>query len=247
MITMDVAPGVHAVTAASTNLYVVEDDEGVTLVDAGLPRMWQETTTLLGSIGRSWDDVAGIVLTHGHFDHLGLLARAVAEHDVPVWVHPGDRRIVRHPYRYRPGRLRLAYPVLHPRSVPHLAGMVAAGALRVRGIEPAGSLEDGMELALPGRPTVIATPGHTDGHCAIVMSSRDVIFTGDALVTLDPYSGRTGPRLVGRAGTYDAATANASLAAIAATRATTILPGHGAPWRRGTAEAASAARSADVA
>jgi glyoxylase-like metal-dependent hydrolase (beta-lactamase superfamily II) len=247
MITLDVASGVHAVTRGSTNLYVVEDDAGVTIVDAGLPRMWDETTETLRAIGRTWSDVAGIVLTHGHFDHIGLLARAVAEGAVPVWVHPGDRRIVRHPYRYRPGRPRAQYPVRHPRSIPHLAGMVAAGALRVRGVEPTGDLEDGATLDLPGRPTVVATPGHTDGHCAIVMASRDVIFTGDALVTLDPYSGRTGPRLVGRGGTHDAAGAQASLTLIAEADRTIVLPGHGAPWRQGSARAAAAARAEDVA
>lgn len=177
---------------------------------------------------------------------MGLLARAV-ERDVPVWVHPGDAHIVRHPYRYRPGRPRLAYPVRHPRSVPHLGRMVAAGALRVRGTEPTEWLEDGATLDLPGRPSVLATPGHTDGHCAIVMSSRDLVFTGDALVTLDPYSGRTGPRIVGRGGTHDATTAQASLAMIAATGLATVLPGHGAPWRGGAAEAVSAARAAGVA
>jgi glyoxylase-like metal-dependent hydrolase (beta-lactamase superfamily II) len=80
MITLDVVAGVHAVTAAGTNLYVVEDAGRVTMVDAGLPRMWDETSRLLTAIGRSWDDVEGFVLTHGHFDHLGLLARAVAQH-----------------------------------------------------------------------------------------------------------------------------------------------------------------------
>ncbi|MRJ76152.1 MBL fold metallo-hydrolase [Aeromicrobium sp. SMF47] len=247
MITMDVVPGVHLVAVASTNLYVLEDGGAVTIVDAGLPRMWDETTQVLDRIGRGWDDVAGFVLTHGHFDHVGILARAVAEHDVPVWVHPGDQRIVRHPYRYHPGRPRLVYPFLHPRSVPHLSSMAAAGALRVRGVEPSHALVDGQTLDLPGRPTVIHTPGHTDGHCALHVPSHDVIFTGDALVTLDPYSGRTGPRVVGRGGTHDAATAKESLTRIGASGARVVLTGHGVPWTGGAAEASAAARAADIA
>jgi glyoxylase-like metal-dependent hydrolase (beta-lactamase superfamily II) len=244
MITMDVAPGVHCVTSAGTNLYVLEDGGSVTIVDAGLPRMWDMTTQLLTTIGRSWDDVAGIVLTHGHFDHVGLLARAVAEHHVRVWVHPGDSRIVRHPYRYHPGRPRLAYPLRFPRAVPHLAAMVAAGALKVRGTEPDSVLVDGETLDLPGRPQVIATPGHTDGHCVLHVPSRDLVLTGDALVTLDPYTGRTGPRVVAQAGTHDADAAKASLELIAATGARIVAPGHGQPWFVGAAEAAAAARAA---
>ncbi|AWB93474.1 MBL fold metallo-hydrolase [Aeromicrobium chenweiae] len=247
MITMDVVPGVHLVAVASTNLYVLEDDDAVTIVDAGLPRMWDETTEVLRRIGRDWTDVAGFVLTHGHFDHLGILSRAVAEHSVPVWVHPGDRRIVRQPYRYHPGRPRLAYPILHPRSVPHLASMAAAGGLRVRGVEPGPALVDGETVDLPARPTVVFTPGHTDGHCALHVPSRDVVFTGDALVTLDPYSGRTGPRVVGQGGTHDAATARSSLGRIGATGARVVLTGHGQPWSAGAAEAAALAGAADIA
>jgi glyoxylase-like metal-dependent hydrolase (beta-lactamase superfamily II) len=244
---MEVAPDVHAVTAAGTNLYVVHDGQDVTIVDAGLPHMWRETTALLARIGRGWDDVAGIVLTHGHFDHLGILAPARDRHRVPVWVHPGDEHIVRHPYRYRPGRPRLAYPVRYPRAVPHLARMVAAGALRVRGAAPTHALRDGEVLDLPCRPVVVATPGHTDGHCALHLPSRGVVFTGDALVTLDPYTGRTGPRVVARAGTHDAAAAEASLASIAATGATTVAPGHGPAWTAGAADAVDAARRAGIA
>ncbi|MET0928044.1 MAG: MBL fold metallo-hydrolase [Aeromicrobium sp.] len=247
MITLDVVAGVHAVTAAGTNLYVVEDAGRVTMVDAGLPRMWDETSRLLTAIGRSWDDVEGFVLTHGHFDHLGLLARAVAQHHVPVWVHPGDAHIVRHPYRYRPGRPRLAYPVMHPASIPHLSRMVREGALRVRGVEPTSLISGGDSLDLPGGLTVVATPGHTDGHCALHIPSRDIVFTGDALVTLDPYTGRTGPRVVAQAGTRDAAMALKSLAAIGETGAAVVAPGHGRPWLHGAPEAAAMARQAGVA
>jgi glyoxylase-like metal-dependent hydrolase (beta-lactamase superfamily II) len=246
MITTDVVPGVHRVTRASTNLYVIADGDAVTIIDAGLPGMWDETTQLLRTVGRGWGDVAAIVLTHGHFDHVGILARALAEHRIPVWAHPGDHRIVRHPYRYRPGRPRLMYPLLHPRSVPHLAGMVAAGALRVRGVDVSSALVDGAVLDVPGRPSVVATPGHTDGHCALHLQNRDVVFTGDALVTLDPYTGRTGPRLVGQGGTHDVSTAEASLARIAATGAAVVAPGHGELWKGGVAEAVRAARAVSV-
>jgi glyoxylase-like metal-dependent hydrolase (beta-lactamase superfamily II) len=36
---------------------------------------------------------------------------------------------------------------------------------------------------------VIECPGHTFGHCALHLADRDVLFTGDALVTRDPYTG----------------------------------------------------------
>ena len=68
------------------------------------------------------------------------------------------------------------------------------------------------------------------------------MITGDALVTRDPYTGAIGPRLVARAATGDVALARASLDAIAATHAQTVLPGHGGPWREGATRAAELAR-----
>ncbi|MEA2468690.1 MAG: hypothetical protein QOJ57_2816, partial [Thermoleophilaceae bacterium] len=70
--------------------------------------------------------------------------------------------------------------------------------------------------------------------------------TGDSLVTRNPYTGDTGPRLVSLAATENADQALASLDRIAATGAGTLLPGHGDPWTGGAAEAASLARAAGL-
>jgi hypothetical protein len=63
------------------------------------------------------------------------------------------------------------------------------------------------------------------------------VLAGDAVVTLDPYTGRSGPQIVASAATKDTGQALASLDVIAATGAATVLTGHGSPWTQG-AEAA---------
>ena len=90
------------------------------------------------------------------------------------------------------------------------------------------------------------TPGHTLGHCALHLPDRDAVFAGDAIVTLDPYTGRTGPRLVARAATVDSERNLASLDALAATGARVVLTGHGEPWTRGVEAAVEAARPAPL-
>ncbi|MEV7396995.1 MBL fold metallo-hydrolase [Aeromicrobium sp. NPDC092404] len=237
MIAHDVAPGVIGITQASTNCYLVEADDGLTFVDAGLPRTWALADQAVRESSHTWADVSAIVLTHAHFDHLGFAARAQREHGVEVWVHEGDLRIAKHPYGYHPGRPRLLYPLKHPRAIRHLAAMTAAGALRVKGVPRVRTFGDGDMLQVPGHPHVIATPGHTDGHCALHLPDREVIFTGDGLVTLDPYTGRTGPRIVARAGTHDGERAVESLEVMALTNAAIVLPGHGEPWTAGVADA----------
>ncbi|MCU1521773.1 MAG: Zn-dependent hydrolase, glyoxylase [Arthrobacter sp.] len=237
-----VADGVHLISEAHVNFYLVESDEGVTVVDSGLPAMWGTLLDALRSLGRRLDDVQAVVLTHAHFDHLGLARRLRTDHQVPVWVHPDDAYIARHPYRYRHERSRLVFLLSHPSGLPVLAKMARAGALRVRGVEDLSFFPAEGPLPVPGRPEVVFSPGHTSGHCALFLRSRGVLFSGDALVTLDPYTGRTGPRIVAGAATADSGQNLESLTALERTGAGLVLPGHGDPWTRGIEEAVAIAR-----
>lgn len=237
MIRPPVADGIHLVTHANVNCYVIEDDDGLTLVDAGLPGMWSMLLQLLEERGRRPEDVKALVLTHGHFDHVGFALRAQQEWGVPALVHPGDSYLAAHPYRYKPQRNRFLYPFTHPRSLPLLGSMAAAGALNVKGISSTRPLRAGGVLAVPGRPTAVHTPGHTDGHCILSLPGRNAVFSGDALVTLDPYTGNRGPQIVASAATKDTTQALSSLHAVAATGADTVLPGHGEPWTGGAGAA----------
>lgn len=237
MLTTGVADGIHLLTHAHVNVYLIEDDDGVTVVDAGLPIMWSMLGDALEQIGRPPQDVRALVLTHGHFDHVGFARRMHQEWSVPVLVHPEDERLAAHPYRYTPQRNRLLYPLLHPRSLPVIGAMAAAGALNVRGIRQTQALRADEAAAVPGRPQVIHTPGHTDGHVVLDLPDRGAVLSADALVTLDPYTGIRGPQIVASAATKDTGQAMASLQAIAATGARSVLPGHGAPWNQGAGSA----------
>ncbi|MBS7548057.1 MBL fold metallo-hydrolase [Dietzia massiliensis] len=238
----EVADRVHRLAHAHVNCYVIDDDDGVTLVDAGLPSMWGLLTDTLRRLGRGPGDVRALVLTHGHFDHVGFARRARVELNVPVLVHPEDDHLAAHPYSYKPQRNRLLYPLLHPRSLPVLGRMAMAGALNVRGIEDTEELAVDSALEVPGRPTAMFAPGHTGGHCILHLPERDTVISGDALVTLDPYTGATGPQIVASAATADTARAMESLRPVEATGAATVLPGHGEPWTDGVASAVSHAR-----
>ena len=67
---------------------------------------------------------------------------------------------------------------------------------------------------------------------------------GDAVVMLDPYTGRRGPQIVSGAATADSAEALRSLDAVAETAAATVLTGHGPPWTDGAEAIAARARAA---
>jgi len=243
---LEVAEGVHWLEHAHVNAYLVEGDDGLTLVDAGLPSMWSLFLEAISRLGRQPSDVKALLLTHGHFDHLGIAARLHQSLGLPVLVHPGDAALAASPYSYRPQRNRFLYALTHPGGWPALAAMTAAGALQVKGLDDTTEFQAGTPLDVPGRPVGVATPGHTNGHCAFVLPDRDVVLSGDALVTFDPYTGRTGPQIVATAATSDGGQALASLDALAATGVRTLLSGHGDPWRSGAGKAVDIARHTGV-
>jgi glyoxylase-like metal-dependent hydrolase (beta-lactamase superfamily II) len=101
-------------------------------------------------------------------------------------------------------------------------------------------LSDGEQLDVPGSPRVIATPGHTPGHCSLLLADHGVLFAGDALTTFDPTTRTRGPRLPSI--NADRQQALASLSRLEPTDAMMVLPGRGAPWRAGIVEAVRRAR-----
>jgi len=243
-LTRNVAPGIHRLAHAFVNCYIVETDDGITLVDAAFPSTWPNLVRALKELDRETDDIAALVLTHAHFDHLGFARRVSQQLSVPVYVHPDDRYIAAHPYQYAHERARALYPLLYSRALPVLLAMTAAGALRVQGVTQARDLPASGTADVPGHPTVVFSPGHTFGHCALHFPDRNALLTGDALVTLDPYKGVRGPQIVAGAATANSDQALRSLEALALTEARVLLPGHGEPWRGGARAAVAAARAA---
>ncbi|MDB5165990.1 MAG: fold metallo-hydrolase [Candidatus Saccharibacteria bacterium] len=242
MFQKDIVPGIHRIEHAYTNFYVVEEAGRLTVVDTSFPKSWGLLLDILSELEFDRKDIAAIIITHAHFDHLGFAARAQAELGIPVWVHTYEAYIARHPYRYDHEKNRVLYPLLHPRSLPIQMSMIKAGALAVPGLKHIHKFENVEKLEVPGSPKVIFVPGHTHGHCAFYFEERGALLTGDALVTLNPYTGETGPQIISGAATADSAEALVSLDKLLIAKDSIILPGHGEPWKDGVAKAVGLAR-----
>ena len=242
-LTRNVAPGIHLLSHAFVNCYLVEGESGVLLVDAALPRTWPYLAQALRAIDRDEEDLRAVALTHAHFDHLGF-AQLLQTHGVPIYGHVADAAIAAHPYSYAHENPRLLYPLRHPRGLRPLGAMTAAGALNVPGVRGLLPLTAESAALLPGHPQLVFCPGHTDGHCALYFPDRSALLVGDALVTFDPYTGARGPQIVAGAATANSDLALHSLDALADTGARIVLPGHGAPWKHGIESAVVRARAA---
>lgn len=93
---LDVVPGVHRAEDAFVNWYLIEADDGLTAVDAGLPKSWDTLHDLLRATRRTEDDVRAVVLTHGHVDHVGFAERVRRELSVPIYVHTTEEEQAHH-------------------------------------------------------------------------------------------------------------------------------------------------------
>jgi glyoxylase-like metal-dependent hydrolase (beta-lactamase superfamily II) len=237
----DVAPGVHRIEHAFTNFYLLDDGDRLTLVDAGVPTAWEPLHAALRGIGRTLEDIEAVVLTHAHFDHVGIAERVRSRLGIPVYVHENDVPLTRHPWRYAMERPRALYFATQVQALPIVATFLRNRAFWPPPLKEVVRYENGT-LPVPGSPHVVFAPGHTTGHCALHLPDRDVLIAGDAVVTLDPYTARRGPRLVARAATADTERNLRSLDALVQTGARTVLVGHGEPWTQGIEAAVAQAR-----
>ena len=246
MLQTDVAEGVHRIENSYTNWYLIEEEGRLTVVDAGVPTSWWSLKRALGKLGLDLSDIEAVVLTHAHFDHIGFAERARKELGVAVWVHENDVPLTRKPLLYGRERAVLSYVATQPRALPIVASFVRTRAYWPPPVARVTRYGNEGTLPVPGSPRIIFTPGHTLGHCALHLPERDAVIAGDALVMLDPYTAKRGPRIVARAATADSERASASLKPLAETGARVVLTGHGEPYTDGVERAAAEAYEAGV-
>src|SRR5437870_9399440 len=88
-------PGILRMGTPLINWYLVADDDGVTVVDAGAPAYHSQLEPGLAQLGRTIADVRAVVLTHGDADHKGFAEKLRKERGVPVHVHAADAALTR--------------------------------------------------------------------------------------------------------------------------------------------------------
>ena len=229
---MQIAKGLHRIGSDIVNSYLIVGADGVTIIDAGLPRYWRHLNSELARLGKTLDDVRALILTHGDTDHIGFAGQLSRETGIAAYLHPADDARA---------HLEVKKPSSGwgPVKVGPLAGFMwysaTQGGLK---IPPAGRLqpvEDGQVLDVPGSPRIIHVPGHTPGSVAVHAPAVDALFIGDTMTTRNVLTGATGPKPAPF--TLEPKQAMSSLARLGELDATWVLPGHGPAWDGGASEA----------
>ncbi|KIF70114.1 beta-lactamase [Streptomyces sp. AcH 505] len=235
---MKLAPHLHRLGNDVVSCYLIDTDDGITLVDAALPGHWHDLQNELRSLGKTADDIRGLVLTHGDSDHIGFAERLRREHGVPVYVHAADADRARTGEKPKTplGTMKVGA------ALGFFSYSLRKNGLRTTYVSEVVEVADGDVLDLPGSPVIVGMPGHSPGSVAVHVPLADAVFVGDALTTRHVLTGRTGPQPAPF--TDDPAESRASLDRLAQLPASWVLPGHGAPSHATPAEVAEAVRQA---
>jgi len=240
-----VAPGVVRLGTWAVNWYLVADDGGVTVIDAGTPGYRRQLEPGLELLGRSPADIKAVLLTHGDLDHVGLAAHIKAVCAAPVFLHPADAALV-HEGKRKKTEAGFLGALRHRAAWETFAHFISQGALRTPKVTDTVALRPPETLEVPGRPRVVHVPGHTDGHVAFEFRAHGAALVGDALMTRNPLTGARGPQISARAANVSSTQAMGSLETLEGLEADVLLVGHGDPWRGEPAAAVAEARSRGI-
>jgi hydroxyacylglutathione hydrolase len=143
------------VGAFQENCYLVIDErtKRSVVVDPG-----SEGERIVEAIEKSGTTLEGIWITHAHIDHVGAIATIKRHWDVPVFLHPLDRRL----YEAAPRQAEVY-------GVPFEDSPL-----------PDREFRDGQKLRVGDvEMTVMHTPGHAPGH--VVIHGDGIALVGDCL------------------------------------------------------------------
>jgi hydroxyacylglutathione hydrolase len=196
------------------NVYLIEDQGGVTVFDAGISDMTSAVALGAARLG----GIRRIVLGHVDADHRGAAPGLQA----PVYCHPDEQTAARSDSAFRDywdmsklgphGRLLLG------RLLPVWDG----GALELAGMVHEGETIAGFE--------VVHLPGHAPGLIGLFRAGDRLALVSDCFYTLDPQTGHKGPaRVPHPAFNYDTEQARGSIVKLADLDPSAVWAGHADP------------------
>ena len=174
--TQEVTPDILLLRFTIVNACIVGNSAEWVLIDTGLDNSDDFIlSTIDQRFGKSSRPKA-IILTHGHFDHIGSVLKLAEQWDVPVYAHELELTYITGKEDYPQGDATVDEGLVAKMSTffPHKSIDLGYRAVALP--------KDG---SIPGMPDWkwIHTPGHTKGHISIFRESDKTLIVGDAFTT----------------------------------------------------------------
>ncbi|KIO62685.1 hypothetical protein B4064_0251 [Caldibacillus thermoamylovorans] len=172
-----VAEGVFSYTIQIVNIAMVRTSNDFVLIDTGMPESEKKIFEIVEEIFGENAKPEAIILTHGHFDHVGSIEKLLTQWDVPVYAHPLEIPYLTGQKNYPDpdgtveGGLVAKISPMFPNEEVHLGNHVKP-------------LQDNGELPHLSEWKWIHTPGHSDGHISLFREKDRTLIAGDAFITV---------------------------------------------------------------
>lgn len=180
-----VAPGVWRLKDIFVNVYFVQDGDGMAwaLIDAGLKTSYSKIKEAAELLFDKNNRPACIIMTHGHFDHVGSLRKLADEWNVPIYAHHLELPYLTGASSYPPPD-----PAVGGGIMPFLSLLFPRSPIDVE--DRLNDLPEDESVPYLPEWKWIHTPGHAPGHISIFRESDKVLIAGDAVVTTRQESAR---------------------------------------------------------
>lgn len=163
---------IKRIKCGSENCYIVRQDDSAVLVDTGSKKYRQKVLDAART-----EDVGLVVITHGHYGHVGNAVAVADDLDIPIAMHAGDVDLIKDNQLQR----------MHANSLYGYLELFYVHKLHRREVEdtfvPDIYITEGYSLEEFGIDAkVVELPGHTLGSIGLDVWGTDFV-AGDAVVS----------------------------------------------------------------
>ncbi|PLS05879.1 MBL fold metallo-hydrolase [Neobacillus cucumis] len=174
---VSVLPDVYCYTDQIVNLVVVGTPYEFVLIDTGMPKSAEQIKDMIKERFGENAVPKAIILTHGHFDHVGSIVSILEDWEIPVYAHDDELPYLTGKKDYPPGD-----PNVDHGLVAKMSPMFPNHGIDIsKHVHPLPS--DGTVPHMNGWKW-IHTPGHTPGHISLFREQDRTLIAGDAFVTV---------------------------------------------------------------
>ncbi len=173
---MKIIDNVFIVPNVVANPYIILDEDGITVIDTGLPRSEKKILAYIAGLGKQARDIKRIIITHADLDHVGGLAALQTASGARTYASKIEADAIatgKSSREIKPAGF----------SLRRMLFALVSPFVKVTPFQIDELLVEGDHLPALDGLVVVETPGHTPGHISLFAPAAGVLFCGDSVVS----------------------------------------------------------------